>query len=93
MIKSSKFIIATFWIAIIAASCNDSDEATPVDGPGSDGVITQEELLTNNVLIGSNSAVDRLRNSGLADPTNFLPSVGRAIASGTTSFRSILYGD
>lgn len=81
--KTSKLITAICWIivTVFISSCDDSNEPTPS---------SQESTLTNNVLIGSNSAVSRLRSQGLAGPVgavygNFLKNSDRGRTQGSVA--------
>lgn len=61
--KTRKFIVATFWIALASMvwSCNeDKGDFLPE--------IEQENVFTDNMLGASNSAISRLRSQGFGGP-------------------------
>ncbi|SNT36953.1 hypothetical protein SAMN05421640_3602 [Ekhidna lutea] len=64
--KTKKSIIASLWIAlaILVWSCNDSSES-PVD-------VQQENIVADNLLVNSNSALNRLRSNGIGGPMGAL---------------------
>lgn len=62
MMKTRKFIIATVWVAVAALvwSCNEPDNIAP-DQP-------QENVVADNLLVGSGSVLNRMRGQGLGGP-------------------------
>ena len=86
--KTKKSVIASLWIAlaILVWSCNDSSES-PVD-------INQENIVAENLLVNSNSALNRLRSNGIGGPMgalfgNFQNSKsGRSSKSPSAMFRN-----
>ena len=64
--KTKKSIIASLWVAlaILVWSCNDGNEP-PVDLP-------QENIVAENLLVNSNSALNRLRSNGIGGPMGAL---------------------
>lgn len=64
--KTRKSIIASLWVAlaILVWSCNDSGES-PVDPQ-------QENIVADNLLVNSNSALNRLRGNGIGGPMGAL---------------------
>ncbi|MEM7298414.1 MAG: hypothetical protein AAF391_09135 [Bacteroidota bacterium] len=64
--KKSKFIIAGVWVALISIlwSCDQNDETTPN--------LQDQNFITDNILIGSNSALSRIRSTGFSGPIGAL---------------------
>ena len=84
--KTKKSIIAYAWIllAIFAWSCNEGDDPiNPQD----------QNVVADNLLVNSNSALDRMRSSGIGGPMgalfgNFQSSNGRSDMTPSTMLRT-----
>lgn len=62
MMKTRKLIVTTVWIAAAALiwSCEDSNPVAPE--------LLEESAFADNILVGSNSALNRVRGTGLGGP-------------------------
>ncbi len=85
--KTRKSIIAYTWVLLVVAlwSCNEGDEA-PIDPQ-------QQNLVADNLLVSSNSAMNRMRSTGIGGPMgalfgNFQSRNGRTNMSPSKMFRS-----
>ena len=77
--KTRNSIIAGIWVAVVALiwSCNETDETPFID---------QENIVLENLLVNSNSALNRLRSTGIGGPMgaifgNFQSRNGRTDSS------------
>ncbi len=86
--KTNKLIIATAWIAIAGLiwSCDTPGDVTPQT--------PEENFISDNILVGSNSAISRVRGTGFGGPLgaiygNLSSTAGRSLGSPLSLQRSI----
>ena len=89
--KKGKFIIAGMWVALISLLWSCEQEETSAN-------LQDESFFVNNILLGSNSAMDHVRSRGLGGPIGALyggftnAAGGRTSTSPTQLFRDLSRG-
>lgn len=85
--KTKKSIFASLWIAVAVLVWSCNDETEPLN-------IQQENVVAQNLLVNSNSALDKLRSNGIGGPMGALfgnfqnGRSGRSAKAPSTMFRS-----